>query len=170
MARVPKDAQRSVDYQKIRFYANFVLLGQVSAPNVIFYWFLAKNRRFPLRMQVFWRNLFVGDRKGCRGATKMARMPKDAQRSLFLEGKNKNENLAPLVCLRPANVCLFFQKSQNRGFRPNSIKRDCTLRARKRPQGGPKSIFFFFEKTRLFPSKIRADRLSSPKTQFFSPG
>ena len=42
----------------------------------------------------------MGDRKGCRGATKMARVLKDAQRSIFLEGKNKNENLAPLVCLQ----------------------------------------------------------------------
>ena len=64
---------------------------------------------------------------------------------------------------------LFFEKSQNRGFRPNSIKRDCTLRARKRPQGGPKSIFLFFFKSpdHFLPKSVPAVFLA-PKLDFLA--
>ena len=86
----------------------------------------------------------------------MARVPKDEQPIQIFRGKKQKANKKDVVhifrrkitkkWLRPSNVFLIFEKTQNRGFRPNSTKGDCTLRARKRPQGGKKWIFFRFLK------------------------
>ena len=47
----------------------------------------------------------------------------------------------------------------------------CTFWHLEGAQGAKKiEIFFFLVKFRLFPFRIRADRLSSPRTQFSSPG
>ena len=74
----------------------------------------------------------------------MARVPKDAQRSTFFEGKNKNANLALLVLMWPANVIQILQNRRNlRCFQISTYVR-LPSAVGKRSQGAKKLIILFF--------------------------
>ena len=88
-----------------------------------------------------------GCRKSYTGATKMARVPKDAQRSKFFEGKNKNANLALLVLMGPANVIPIFSKSTKSKVFPNFDLCTSAVCRRKTVPGCQKidNIIFFLK-------------------------
>ena len=80
--------------------------------------------------------------EGLQMATKMARVPKDAQRFIFLEGKQKSAIYVHLAWLRPANVHPIFRKISKSWFPPKFDKTRLHAAGSERAPGRPKMDFF----------------------------
>ena len=109
----------------------------------------------------------MDDRKGSIMVTEMARVPKDAQRSIFFEGKQKMRFFSVGLVAASKRVSYFLKIVKI----VVSARVGLYVAGTQTALEFPKILFFLlFEKYRLFPSKFHADRLCNLKTQFLSPG